>query len=287
MNYVATWLARMEQEGWGRGRGEVDSHLASGVMSRVGRQQPFPICQQDNCKRRLKVASTCHVLLPILPPPQFPHCPSVAKPCPFSQSPLDFCHFSTLSRRFSSPAPTAATTVYAFHRFCLHFASSFAFFFFAFFWQRKMLNTIFAVDLRFSTFFVYFGHHLLLLFRLFFLLQKGWLPSFNFTCHGCICSFFLCIAVQFNEQFFMSFQLGAPICLWFHLRNSQMRLQLPVECAEHSVGRVCCDTSVYLWDARELINAKSVNESNLIIVTNGLLTVFQRIQQVIEQNLIW
>lgn len=47
----------------------MDSHLASGVMSRVGRQQPFPICQQDNCKRRLKVASTCHVLLPILPPP--------------------------------------------------------------------------------------------------------------------------------------------------------------------------------------------------------------------------
>lgn len=215
------------------------------------------------------------------PPSPFPHCPSVAKPCPFSQSPLDFCHFSTLSRPFSCSLCS---------NYCLCFSTVFAFTlpllslrFLRFFWQRKMLNTIFAVDLRFSTFFVYFGPHLLLLLLLFFLSEKGSVPSFNFTCHGCICSFFLCIAVQFNEQFFMNFQLGAPICLWFHLRNSQMRLQLSVECAKHSVGRVCC----VIFGMLESLS-KSVNEWNLIIVTNGLVTVFQRIQQVIEQKFnIW
>lgn len=145
-----------------------------------------------------------------------PPCPSLAKPCPVSQSPLDFCHFSTLSRPFSRP-PAQQLLFMLCHRFCLHFASSFASFSSLFFDNEKCstrFSLLIYVLARFS-------YTLALIcccccccsFFFFFLCQLGSLPSFNFTCHCCICSFFLCIAVQFNEHFFMSFQLGAPICL--------------------------------------------------------------------------
>lgn len=131
MNYVATWLAREQDQ---RGRGVVDSHLASGVMSRVGRQQPFPICQQDNCKRRLKVASTCHVLLPILPP----HFPTAHQWQSHVHSPSPLWTFATFQLWVApSPAPSAATTVYAFPPFLPSLCLFFRFVFFAFFDNEK------------------------------------------------------------------------------------------------------------------------------------------------------
>lgn len=63
--------------------------------------------------------------LPCLPPLSS----SVAKPCPVFQSPLDFCHFSTLSRPSLTHLPSRPAQQLLFmlcHRFCLHFASAFA-----------------------------------------------------------------------------------------------------------------------------------------------------------------
>lgn len=205
-------------------------------MSRVGRQQQqresFPICQQDNCKRRLKVASTCHVSL--LSPPQWQS---------HVQSPNPLWTFATFQLWVAPPSPPALRSNY-----CLCFATVFAFTlpplslrFLRFFWQRKMLNTIFAVDLRFSTFSVYFGAHLLLLLLLHLLvflcfLSLGRSPHSISPVMAAFAAFFYASLCNLMSTFSWAFSLARRfVC------DSQMRLQLSVECPRHSVESVCCD----------------------------------------------
>lgn len=118
LNYVATWLAKGgrgvagQSPSIGCHESSWTAAAAAGVVSNL------PAGQLQ------KALKSCQHL-PCLPPLSS----SVAKPCPVSQSPLDFCHFSTLSRPSLTHLPSRPAQQLLFmlcHRFCLHFASSIA-----------------------------------------------------------------------------------------------------------------------------------------------------------------
>lgn len=185
----------------------------------------------------------------LLSPPPAHHWPSHV------QCPNPLWTFATFQLWVAPPpASCVATTVYALPPFLPSLCLLFRFVFFAFFDNEKCstrFSLLIYVLARFSYTLAFICCCCCCCSSCFFLCQFGSLPSFNFTCHGCICSFFLCIAVQFNEHFFMSFQLGAPICLWFHLRNSQMQLQLPVTRMFQALSEECL--LWYLWNTRGFI----------------------------------
>lgn len=148
--------------------------------------------------------------------------------------PLDFCHFSTFK---SSPSIPFAVQQLLFMLF-LRLPSLLSrcslpialFFFSLLFLDYEKCSTRFSLLIYVLARFSYSLELSFLAFR-----GKAQHPSFNFTCQGCICRFlpfkncFLAnVKLKFNEQFFISFLLGLPICLGFYLRNSGQ--QLPAEC---------------------------------------------------------
>lgn len=188
--------------------------------------------------------------------------------------------FATFQLWGAPPLPTSPPALRS--NYCLCFATVFAFAlpqlslrFLRFFWQRKMLNTIFAVDLRFSTFFVYFGAHLLLLLLLLLhllvflcFLSLGRSPHSISPVMAAFSAFFYASLCNLMSTFSWAFSLARR----FVCDSICVIPKCDCSCQSNVPGtrwRVFAVMSLDCW------HTKSANDLILIIVSNCLVSVFK------------